>query len=733
MLSTLNEKQRVAVSQTEGQMLILAGAGSGKTKVLTTKIAYLIREKKVYANRILAITFTNKAAKEMKERIGLLLPEIDVDRLWIGTFHSICARILRQRIDRIGYNRSFSIYDRNDQKSVLKEALKELNTTEEALGVKLNSVISSISNHKNRRISPDELAATNPKFGFMKAVAELYPLYEQKLKENSALDFDDLILKTLELLEKDKETLDTFQERFEYVFVDEYQDTNRMQYDLVRALSGLHKRICVVGDIDQSIYKFRGADINNILDFEKDFPKAQTVVLEQNYRSTQNILTIANRIIDNNTERKEKTLWTDNGDGARVKYHKCLTSDEEAQKVVQWIEQMRYNGTPLREIAILYRTNAQSRSFEEQLRREGIPYQLIGGLKFYDRKEIKDISSYLQAIVNPEDAISILRIINTPKRGIGKTTLDRISDWSLRMNQPFRQALEQVAVIPGIGAATEKKINAFISMLKEMEAMVDTMSLTEFVKAVVKMSGYEKMLKESKQIEDITRMENIDEFISSIAEFEEENEGATLAEYLQGVSLLSDVDKADGAETGVSLMTVHSAKGTEYDSVFVTGLEQGLFPSQRAMDEGELEEERRLCYVAITRARKELVLSSARSRRQYGSYKEALPSVFIEEMGDSLDKDASTQYVHSDSLSTRPVDDPHRERFEERMQERIASAPSAEGVEFRTGDKVEHHTWGEGMVVMAVGQPDGDQVLTLSFQGIGIKKVKKNTARLRKL
>lgn len=715
-------------------MLILAGAGSGKTRVLTTKIAYLIREKGVSAHRILAITFTNKAAREMKERVQSLMPEVDVDRLWIGTFHSICARILRQHIDKIEYNRNFSIYDRNDQKSVLKEALKELGETEESLGIKLNSVISSISNHKNRRISPEELEASQPKFGFMKAVAQLYPLYEKKLKENSALDFDDLILKALELFDKSPETLESYQQRFEYVFVDEYQDTNRMQYDLIKDLSAYHRRICVVGDIDQSIYKFRGADIKNILDFEKDFPDAETVILEQNYRSTQNILTVANTIIDFNVERKEKVLWTDNGDGKKVRYYRCLTSDEEASRVVRWIDLMRYDGVPLKEMAILYRTNAQSRSFEEQLRRENIPYQLIGGLKFYDRKEIKDISGYLQAIVNPEDGMSLLRIINTPKRGIGKTTMDRISEWAMQMNQPLRFALEQAAAIPEVGAAAVKKIDGFLEILKELQSAVDTVSLTDFVVMVIKKSGYEQMLKETGMLEDQTRLENLEEFVSSIAEYEEQNPGATIAEYLQEVSLYSDVDKTEGQEAGVSLMTVHSAKGTEFDVVFVTGMEQGIFPSQRAIDEGELEEERRLCYVAVTRARKELILTSAQSRRQYGDYRQSITSNFIDEMGDHIQIEGSTPYdVEMVPRRREPKDDPHVKRFAEKVREREKQQEESQGLTFRTGDKIQHPKWGEGMIVMAQDQPDGDQILTLSFPDMGIKKVKKNSARLKKI
>lgn len=730
MLSALNKQQQQAVCQTEGQMLILAGAGSGKTRVLTTKIAYLIREKKVSAHRILAITFTNKAAREMKERVASLLPEVNVDTLWIGTFHSICARILRYRIDRIGYNRSFTIYDRDDQKSVLKAAMKELNTSEESLGVKLSSVIASISNHKNRRITPEELEASQPKFGFLKVVALLYPVYEKKLKESSALDFDDLILKTLELFAKDKETLQMYQERFEYVFVDEYQDTNRMQYDLIRDLSGYHQRVCVVGDIDQSIYKFRGADIKNILDFEKDYPDATMVKLEQNYRSTQNILNIANRMIENNTERKEKVLWTDNGKGKQVRYYQCLTSDEEASRVVRWIDLMRYDGMPLNEMAILYRTNAQSRSFEDQLRRESIPYQLIGGLKFYDRKEIKDISAYLQAIVNPSDSVSIQRIINVPKRGIGKTTLDRVLDWSSRMNLPFRSSLEQAGVIPGVGAAMEKRIDGFLTILKELEELSTQLSLTEFVMAVIDKSGYGQMLKETGLIEDLTRLENLNELVSSIAEYEEQNPEATIAEYLQEVSLYSDTDKTEG-QSGVSLMTIHSAKGTEFDTVFVTGMEQGLFPSQRAMDEGELEEERRLCYVAITRARKELILTSAQSRRQYGTFCTAMPSVFIGEMGDALQIDGSLPTDHEDSaLKGSEKADLHVKRLAEKRRERERQRKVSQSESFQAGDRIIHPIWGEGMVVMAQNLPDGEQNLTLSFADIGIKKVKKNIARL---
>lgn len=729
MLANLNDRQMEAVTDTEGQMLILAGAGSGKTRVLTTKIAWLIREKNVPAHRILAITFTNKAAKEMKERVAAQLPELDVDRLWIGTFHSICARILRRRIDRIGYDRSFTIYDRADQKTVLKDILKEENTSEEALGVKLNSVISAISSHKNRRIPPEEVVASDPKFGFMRALALLYPLYEKRLKKNNALDFDDLILKALELFDQDPETLESYSERFLYVFVDEYQDTNRMQYDLIKILSEKHRNLCVVGDIDQSIYKFRGADINNILDFEKDYPNAKTVKLEQNYRSTQNILDLANRVIDHNVERKDKVLWTDNTGGEPVRYHLCSTSDEEAQRVVRWINLRRGEGMHLRDIAILYRTNAQSRSFEDQLRREGIPYQLVGGLKFYDRKEIKDITAYLKIIVNPRDDVSLIRVINTPKRGIGQTTINRLSEWAATNRFSLMEAVKDGEKVPGVGRVTAERLQEFVKLIDDLTDLAQALPLTEFVMEAVRKTGYEAMLKKSHQQEDRTRLENIDEYISSVAEYEEENEGATLWEYLQDVSLLSDTDKVDGEETGVSLMTVHSAKGTEYDLVFVTGLEQGLFPSLRAMDEGELEEERRLCYVALTRARKELFLSGAQSRRQYGSYQYARPSVFIEEMGDGLQMEQSTPYDRP-AVHEQVQKDLHATRFTERF---LKPDPHVnEALQFRVGDAIVHGVWGEGMVVMTQDLDDGDQMLTLSFPNVGLKKVKKSFAKLKR-
>lgn len=728
MLTNLNEKQLEAVLNIEGQSLILAGAGSGKTKVLTTRIAHLIREKKVEPNRILAITFTNKAAKEMKERIHLLMPEIDIDRMWVGTFHSICGRILRRRIDRIGYNRSFSIYDRDDQKSVIKEIIKDLNTEEDRLGVTIRGIISAISKAKNSRISPEEYKNTANPFGYEKTVSEFYPLYEKKLKQNSALDFDDLILKALELFEKDPESKEIYQNKFHYIFVDEYQDTNRMQYDLVKTLAEVHQNLCVVGDIDQSIYKFRGADINNILDFEKDYPKVKTILLEQNYRSTGNILNTANRVIDYNVERKDKKLWTENDAGDKVKYRRCLTGDEEAQAVVEEIKNYEHMGHSLKEMAILYRTNAQSRSFEEQLNRNGIPYQLIGGLKFYDRKEIKDISAYLKAIVNPRDEVSFYRIINMPKRGIGNTTQEKMRQFA---NEEGISSLEVLqGDMPFVSKGTQTKLKEFGDLLLTLKQDAETQTLTEFVKTVVEKSGYKKMLEDSKTIEDRTRMENIDEYISSVAGYEEQNPGASLEQYLQEVSLLSDTDKTEEKE-GVSLMTIHAAKGTEFDIVFVTGLEQGLFPSRRAEEEGELEEERRLCYVALTRARKKLIVSSADARRVYGNYQNAAPSVFIEEMGDDLEVEQSTPYQES---SVRPMyGTPSKtdDTFLERLTKRKEQKPKSDDTNYRTGDRVVHPAWGEGMIVMAQDL-EGDQMLTISFPNQGLKKVKKSFAKLRR-
>lgn len=732
MLENLNPKQREAVTSTEGQTLILAGAGSGKTKVLTTRIAYLIREKHVDPGQILAITFTNKAAKEMKERIHMLMPEIDIDKMWVGTFHSICARILRMRIDRIGYNKSFSIYDRDDQKSVIKEIMKEKNTEEDRLGVTIRGLIAAISKAKNSRISPEEYANTAGPYGYEKTVAEFYPEYERKLKKNSALDFDDLILKTLELFAKDEETTQYYQRKFLYIFVDEYQDTNRMQYDLVKTVAEQHANLCVVGDIDQSIYKFRGADINNILDFEKDYPNAKTILLEQNYRSTGNILKTANRVIDHNIERKDKKLWTENTDGAKVKYRRCLTSDEEAAHIVDEISKMQRSGHKLSDIAILYRTNAQSRSFEEQLRRAGLPYQLVGGLKFYDRKEIKDITAYLKAIVNPQDDVSFLRIINMPKRGIGNTTIEKIRQFAITENLDFGTSLAQE--IPGVAKGTNTKIQNFHDLLSTLKQDASQMGLTDFVKEVVEKSGYRKMLTDSNTIEDRTRMENIDEYISSVAQYEEQNPGASVEQYLQEVSLLSDTDKTEDGQKGVFLMTIHAAKGTEFDAVFVTGLEQGLFPSQRAEDEGEIEEERRLCYVALTRAKKKLVVTSADSRRQYGTFQSARPSVFIEEMGNDLEVEESSPYQES-MVTDRPMygmGSKADDHFAQRMKKKKEKPAFDDNASYKTGDKVLHPTWGEGMIVMATDL-DGDQMLTISFPEQGLKKVKKSFAKLRRV
>lgn len=728
-INSLNDKQKEALLETEGPLLILAGAGSGKTKVVTSKIAYLIEELDVPSWKILAITFTNKAASEMKERVKNLIDK-DVDSMWIGTFHSICVRILRKNIELLGYKSSFTIYDRDDQNTVIKEAIADLDLNKDVF--KPRAVISEISNIKNKGISPIEFIEENKSDYYLNKIGYIYDLYQKKLKQNNALDFDDLLIKTVELLRENPEIRDFYTNKYEYVFVDEYQDTNGIQYELIKLISGKNPNLTVVGDNDQSIYKWRGADINNILNFEKDFPGAKIVKLEQNYRSSQNILNVANKVIKNNSTRIEKNLWTSRDDGNKVIYREFPHSNEEEYAVINKIASLRYKGEEFKDMAILYRTNAQSRGFEEALVREAIPYKIVGGLKFYDRMEVKDVLAYLRVLNNPDDNVSLARIINKPRRGIGDTSLADMVDYAEKNNISLYNVVTNIENYEDLNLRSIKNIKNFGSILKILRERVNELSVGKLFEEVLFESGYVEDLKSQKTIEAKTRIENIEELHSNIMEYD--REGVELAEYLNTLSLLSDVDKT-AEESGVNLMTMHSAKGLEFNTVFLVGLEEGLFPTSRALeDEEEIEEERRLCYVGVTRARDTLFISSCRTRSQYGKLTPAKRSRFIEEMGDTIEiiEDKSRNLVE-----VRDYAEENNRGFRKTTKFSGVDTSRKETsnnkntlIDVKVGDKVKHKIFGVGMIVQKK-EKNGDYEVVVSFDKKGLKKLMLSVAPLK--
>ena len=628
----LNEPQREAVYHTDGPLLILAGAGSGKTRVLTHRIAYLIEERNVNPWNILAITFTNKAAGEMRERVDSLVG-FGSESIWVSTFHSMCVRILRRFIDRLGYDNRFTIYDTDDQKTLMKEVCKKVAIDTKVF--KERSLMSAISSAKNELILPDEFEL-NAGGDFAKLkIAKVYREYEAQLKANNALDFDDLIFKTVELFQFHPEVLDYYQERFRYIMVDEYQDTNTIQFQLVSMLARKYHNLCVVGDDDQSIYKFRGANVKNILNFENVFPEAVTIKLEQNYRSTKNILNAANEVIKHNKGRKAKKLWTENEEGDLIEFHQYGTEYEEARQIIDKIEALSNEGYDYKNMAILYRTNAHSRVFEESFMIKNIPYRIVGGTNFYQRKEIKDVLAYLKTIANGVDDLSVIRIINVPKRGIGATTIGRVTAFASEHGMSFYDTLKEAKQIPGIGKAAEK-ISRFIAQMEAFRAMAhsEEYSVKDLIDHILEDTGYEEELQEEGEIEVQTRLENIEELINKAAAYEEDSEHPTLDGFLEQVALVADIDNVDDSEERVTLMTLHSAKGLEFPKVYLVGMEDGLFPGMMSImsgDKTEMEEERRLCYVGITRAKKELVLTAARQRMVNGETRWSKPSRFINE------------------------------------------------------------------------------------------------------
>ena len=729
ILKGLNEQQKKAVLHTNGPLLILAGAGSGKTSVLTRKIAYLIKEKNISEFNILAFTFTNKAAKEMKDRVGVLLDK-NIDHMWIGTFHSICSRILRMNIEKIGYKSNFSIYDAADSKTLIKEIMKDFNIDDKYTPV--GEVVSSISDYKNRMQNPEEII-DNAIYERQKNIGEIYLEYEKRKKRNNALDFDDLILKTIKLLKKDKETLKYYSNKFNYIFVDEYQDTNKSQYELIRLFSSIHQNICVVGDSDQSIYSWRGADITNILNFEKDYKDAEIILLEQNYRSTTIILDAANALIKNNTERKEKNLWSNKKDGHNIIYRNSSSAYDEAEDVILKINQMYNAGYNYKDMAILYRTNSQSRVFEEKLMANHIPHQIIGGLKFYDRREVKDIIAYLSFIANPDDNLSLKRIINIPKRGLGDVSINKLESYANSTSQSMYDAIYDDELSKYLSNSIIKKLRSFADDMTEFINLIEEYLVTDIVEEIYEKSGYKQMLENSNKIEDKTRINNISELTSAVAEFEKNNPDGNLYDYLQNVNLLSDVDKTENNE-GISLMTIHAAKGLEFDVVFLTGMEDGLFPSQRTMEEGGLEEERRLCYVAITRAKERLFISSASSRQVFGRTQYSRVSPFIDEIREYIDEEKADieQNYFGNNLFNEISFEHTRERIKREVQEKKKQFDDKLNLNFNIGDKVLHKKYGVGMVI-SITPKNGSDELLVSFDNNGLKRLDARLARLKKI
>ncbi len=726
-LSTLNDMQRKAVLKTQGPLLLLAGAGSGKTRVLTHRIAYMIEEKGVYEGNILAITFTNKAAKEMKERVEALIGSV-ASNMWIATFHSACVRILRRYIDKIGYTRDFVIYDTADQRTVIKECLKELDISDDAYPIRY--VQSVISSAKDKLLTPEKYSNLYYRDFHLKAICNIYELYQKKLLSNNALDFDDLILKAIELFEKNPEVLDFYQRKFEYIMVDEYQDTNKAQYKLISLLAKAHRNLCVVGDDDQSIYKFRGADIRNILDFEKEFVDTQTIKLEQNYRSTKIILEAANNVIKGNIGRKNKRLWTANDEGEKINYFKAQTEGEEANFVVREIEKKaKYDKRKFLDFAVLYRTNAQSRVIEDSLMKNNIPYRIFGGLKFYDRKEIKDIVAYLRVIQNPLDDVSLLRVINTPKRGIGNKSIEKLQSIASSREEKLFNTMLDINEITGMSKRVSSGINSFLSIITKYVANKDGFRVTEIIENVLNETGYLEELKKENTIEARTRIENLGEFMSVAMEFENNSETKTLEEFLGNISLSSDLDRFEDEDDTVTLMTFHSAKGLEFPVVFMVGMEEGIFPGAKSIaDDQELEEERRLCYVGITRAKDELYLTHASMRTLYGRtnvnpvsrFMDEIPEELMDidgilEQGKSMGSEVSrlNSFANSHMISMRkPKEDKHKKR----------PPCNVDSSAVKPGTKIYHKKFGQGTVISIDGSGDNTQ-LTIAFDQKGIKKL----------
>ncbi|CUN11128.1 ATP-dependent DNA helicase pcrA [Blautia hydrogenotrophica] len=731
----LNPQQKEAVCQTEGPLLILAGAGSGKTRVLTHRIAYLIEEKGVNPWNIMAITFTNKAAQEMKERVDQIVG-FGSESVWVTTFHSTCVRILRRYIDRIGFDNRFTIYDADDQKSLMKDICKRLQIDTKLY--KERALLAQISHAKDQLVSPEEFELNSQGDYSKMRVAEVYKEYQTQLRRNNALDFDDLIMKTVELFQSCPEVLESYQERFRYIMVDEYQDTNLAQFQFVSLLASKYQNLCVVGDDDQSIYKFRGANIENILGFERVFSNTKAIRLEQNYRSTKNILQAANEVIQNNAQRKPKTLWTDNEEGNKVHFRHFLSGFEEAEYVVGDIAQKHREGIcSYRDCAVLYRTNAQSRLFEEKFLMANIPYRLVGGVNFYARKEIKDLLSYLKTVDNAKDDLAVRRIINIPKRGIGATTLSRVQEYATEQDISFYDALKEAEKIPKLGRAAVK-IQPFVTMIQSLRSEQRSFSVSELLDDVIERTGYVQDLIAEDTDESRARIENIDELITKATTYDKESENPTLGGFLEEVALVADIDTVDPNQDHVLLMTLHSAKGLEFSQVYLAGMEDGIFPSYMTIgseDPGDMEEERRLCYVGITRAMKDLTMTSVQQRMIRGQAQYNKVSRFIYElprevvdMGHKIEKkEIKTEVPRNNTYAQM------REAFRAKaFQPRQFEVKKADKLSYEVGDTVRHVKFGVGIVKNIV-EGGKDYEVTVDFDQVGVKKMFASFAKLKKI
>lgn len=736
-LQGLNKEQAEAVRTINGPMLILAGAGSGKTKVLTCRVAHLLQQG-VRPYRILAITFTNKAAAEMRERVDKMAGPAAKD-VWLFTFHAFCARVLRRDIDKLGqYSNNFAIYDTTDTKNLIKQILKEMNLDEKRF--QPAGIIGRISNAKNELLGVKEFAAQAGDF-YEAKVAQIYEAYEGKLRANNAVDFDDLLLLTLRLLQEVPEAREKYQDKFDYIMVDEYQDTNHVQYLLTKLLAGKHHNLCVVGDADQSIYGWRGADIRNILDFEKDYPEAKLVKLEQNYRSTQVILDAANAVIENNTGRKPKNLWTNNGMGTEITYYQAVDERDEARFVIERMQELQLKeGAKLGDMAVLYRTNTQSRVFEEMLIKSGIAYTMVGGTKFYERKEIKDIIAYLRLIYNPHDGLSLERIINVPRRGIGDATLARLQGYANETNQSMFDVISNASEVPGLSSRFVGKLDELASLLFEFMGEAEETSVKQLIINVMQRTGYQEQLELGRTAQDQSRLENLQELLSVAEDFAEKTarngDEASLENFLGEVALVSDIDDAELGEDAVTLMTLHSAKGLEFPTVFLVGMEEGIFPHERTLrDEKKIEEERRICYVGITRAERHLYLSNAKMRMIYGDTLSRRPSRFLQEVPRNLIHEYRRPIQQRVVLREVPREQESRPRTTNWfLQNKSSFVPkeASSSASFKAGDKVNHKKWGLGTIVAVKDTEDGQEV-KVAFNGGGIRSLLTKYAVLQKV
>lgn len=736
----LNRQQQDAVQTINGPMLILAGAGSGKTKVLTCRIAHLLQQG-VRPYRILAITFTNKAAAEMRERVDRMAGAAARD-VWLFTFHAFCARVLRRDLEKLtGYGNNFAIYDTSDSKNLIKQVLKEMNLDDKRFPIP--GIISHISNAKNALLTPEAYAQQAGEY-YEQQVAKVYAAYQKKLQANNAVDFDDLLLLTLRLLKENAEVREKYQSKFDYIMVDEYQDTNHAQYLLTKLLAAGHKNICVVGDADQSIYGWRGADIQNILDFEKDYPNAKLVKLEQNYRSTQVILDAANAVIDNNSGRKPKSLWTDNGNGSEIVYYQAMDERDEARFVIERVQELQQKEhAKLGDMAVLYRTNAQSRVFEEILIKSGIAYNMVGGTKFYERKEIKDVLAYLRLIYNPSDSLSLLRIINVPRRGIGDATITRLAEYAAASGQSLFEVVSNASDVPALASRFANKLDELAEVLFDLMGEAADAPVKQLIEDVLQKTGYIAELEGSGDAQDQSRVDNLHELLSVAEDFaakcERSGDEPTLENFLSDVALVADIDDADLDEDAITLMTLHSAKGLEFPTVFLVGMEEGIFPHARTlMEESEIEEERRLCYVGITRAEQHLFLTNARMRTIYGRSQYYPASRFLQEVPRNLIHEYRRPQVQPRKVVREAMGRTEVKHtgsswsFASRAAFMPADSSAAAGTSFRAGDKVMHKKWGAGTIVSVKPSDDGQEV-NVAFTGGGIRSLLTKYAKLEKL